>query len=96
MTNIENLVFMQTEDDMVSLERDDGNVIIYPAHLIPACYHEGHIIKSIVHSEDYIEFIELNVPEMEARYARIQARAARIRARAMRSTNNNVDTTTEN
>lgn len=92
MTNIENLVFMQTEDNMVSLERSDGTVIIYPACLIPTCYHEGHIIKSIVHSEDSIEFIELNVAEMEARHARISARAARIRARAMRSTENNVDT----
>lgn len=92
MENTENLVFMQTEDEMVSLERDDGTVIIYPAHLIPACYHEGHIIKSIVHSEDSIEFIELNVAEMEARHARISARVARIRARAMKSTNNNVDT----
>lgn len=92
MTNIENLVVMQTEDNMVSLERADGTVIIYPANLIPSCYHEGHIIKSIVHSEDFIEFIELNVAEMEARHSRISSRAARIRARAMRSTENNVDT----
>ncbi|MBQ7410870.1 MAG: hypothetical protein IJW20_05775 [Clostridia bacterium] len=92
MTNIENLVFMQTEDNMVSLERADGTVIIYPASLIPSCYHEGHIIKSIVHSEDFIEFVELNVAEMEARHARISSRVARIRARAMRSTENNVDT----
>lgn len=93
MTDIENLVFMQTEDNMVSLERSDGTVIIYPASFIPSCYHEGHIIKSIVHSENNIEFIELNMDEMKARHERIRARAARIRKRAINSTNKKVEPT---
>ena len=50
-------------------------------------FKEGDIIISIVHSEQYIEFVEVDTLEMEARHARIAARAARIRARAQRSTN---------
>ena len=83
----ERLVFMQTEDGMVSFERDDGSIIIYPKDAVPENFKEGDIIISIVHSEDYIEFIEVDTVEMEARYARVSARAARIRARAQRATN---------
>ena len=83
----ERLVFMQTEDGMVSFERDDGSTIIYPISGVPDNFKEGDIIISIVHSEQYIEFVEVDTLEMEARHARIAARAARIRARAQRSTN---------
>ena len=82
----ENLVFMQVEDNMVSFERNDGSTIIYPQELVPEHFKEGDIIISIVHSEEHIEFIEINVAEMKARHARITARAARIRCRAKRST----------
>lgn len=82
----ERLVFMQTEDGMVSFERDDGSTIIYPKDAVPENFKEGDIIISIVHSEDYIEFIELDTAEMQARHERIAARAARLRARAQRST----------
>ena len=82
----ERLVFMQTEDNMVSFERDDGSTIIYPQEAVPSTFKEGDIIISIVHSEDFIEFIELDTAEMEARHARIAARAARLRARARRTT----------
>lgn len=82
----ERLVFMQTEDNMVSFERDDGSTIIYPKTAVPETFKEGDIIISIVHSEEYIEFIELDTLEMEARHARIAARAARLRARAQRAT----------
>lgn len=82
----ERLVFMQTEDNMVSFERDDGSTIIYPKDAVPDNFKEGDIIISIVHSEENIEFIELDVTEMQARHARIAARAARLRARAQRST----------
>jgi len=82
----ERLVFMQTEDGMVSFERDDGTTIIYPVNCVPENFKEGDIIISIVHSEEHIEFLELDTAEMEARHARISDRAARIRARAKRST----------
>lgn len=84
----ERLVFMQIEDNMVSFERDDGSTIIYPKKSVPDNFKEGDIIISIVHSEEYIEFIELDTAEMEARHARIADRAARIRARAQRTTDN--------
>lgn len=82
----ERLVFMQTEDNMVSFERDDGSTIIYPKEAVPENFKEGDIIISIVHSENLIEFIELDTAEMEARHARVSARAARLRARAQRTT----------
>ena len=83
----ERLVFMQTEDNMVSFERNDGSTIIYPKEHVPENFKEGDIIISIVHSEELIEFIELDTAEMQARHARIAARAARLRARAQRATN---------
>ena len=82
----EKLLYMQTEDGMVSFERDDGSTIIYPLSSVPDTFKEGDIIISIVHGEDYIEFIEIDTAEMEARRARVAARAARIRARAQRAT----------
>ena len=83
----ERLVFMQIEDNMVSFERNDGSTIIYPKESVPDNFKEGDIIISVVHSEEYIEFIELDTAEMKARHARIAARAARLRARAQRTTN---------
>ena len=82
----ERLLHMQTEDGMVSFERDDGSTIIYPQNAVPDTFKEGDIILAIVHSEQYIEFIEIDTAEMEARHARIAARAARLRARAQRAT----------
>ncbi len=82
----ERLVYMQTEDGMVSFERDDGSTIIYPRVAVPETFKEGDIIISIVHSEEHIEFIEIDTAEMEARHTRIAARATRIRARAQRAT----------
>lgn len=82
----ERLLYMQTEDGMVSFERDDGSTIIYPLSNVPDTFKEGDIIISIVHNEDSIEFIEIDTVEMEARRARVAARAARIRARAQRAT----------
>ena len=84
----ERLVFMQIEDGMVSFERNDGSTIIYPISKVPDTFKEGDIILSIVHSEDFIEFLELDTLEMEARHARISEKASRIRARARRSSNN--------
>ena len=72
---------------MVSFERDDGSTIIYPLNLVPVDFKEGDIIISIVHNEDFIEFIEIDTAEMEERHARISSKAARLRARAQRTTN---------
>ena len=82
----EKLVYMQTEDGMVSFERNDGSTIIYPLSSVPNDFKEGDIIISVVHSDNFIEFIEVDTAEMEARHARIASRAARIRARAQRAT----------
>ncbi len=84
---IENLVFLRVEDQVVAFERSDGSVLYYPFELVPFSYKDGDIIKSIVHSEDNIEFIELNTEEMHARHEKISPIAARIRRRARRTTN---------
>lgn len=82
----ERLIFMQIEDEMVTFEREDGSTIIYPQSAVPKNFKDGDIIISIVHSEENIEFIELDIVQMEARHARIAAITARLRARAQRST----------
>ncbi len=87
MINVENLVFLRLEDQVAAFERSDGTVLYRPFDTVPSSYKEGDIIKSIVHSEDNIEFIELNKEEMVARHAKISPIAARIRRRAKRSTN---------
>jgi len=84
---LERIVFMQIEDDMVTFERENGNSIIYPRALVSEPYQEGDIIKAIVHSEELIELLEIDVEEMERRSARIKDRKSRIRERAIRSTN---------
>ena len=81
---VELLVFMQTEDEMVTFERKGGDTIIYPLCYVPAPYKEGDIIKAIVHGEEYIEFIELDVDEMNVRRAAMQEKIARLRKRARR------------
>lgn len=82
---IERIVFMQTEDNMVTFERDNGNTIIYPIYSVPAQYKEGDVIKVIVHNEDFIEFIELDEDEMAARRARVAGKRARLGKRARRN-----------
>ena len=84
---VERIVFMQIEDNMVSFERENGDTIIYPKDLIPSSYTNGDIIKVIVHSEDEIEFLELDTEEMERRRLSLIETKSRLRARAIRSTN---------
>lgn len=83
----ERIVFMQVEDNMVTFERENGDTIIYPINLVPDVYTNGDIIKAIVHSEDVIEFLELDTEEMERRHLSLLEEKARLRARAKRSTN---------
>lgn len=87
----ENLVFMQIEDNLVTLEREGGSTIIYPIYLVPASYKEGDIIESIVHDkENFIEFLELNTHEMKLRHEKITPKKLRLRDRAKRGTNHDV------
>ena len=83
----EKIVFMQTEDNMVTFERENGDTIIYPLVLVPSCYEEGTIIKSIIHENHFIEFLELDYDEMLSRREKIRTKKLGLRARARRSTN---------
>lgn len=87
----EKIVFMQTEDDMVTFEREGGSTIIYPIYLVPDSYNEGDIIEAIVHDkENFIEFLELDTDEMNLRRANITPKKSRLRDRAKRGTNHDV------
>lgn len=79
----ENILFMQTEDGMVTFERQTRETIIYPLDKVPSQYHEGNLIRAIVHDEDNIEFIELVPPEeTAARREAIHRKSSRLRWRA--------------
>lgn len=82
----EKIVFMQNEDNMVTFEKENGDTIIYPLVLVPSCYEEGHIIKAILHENDFIEFLELDYDEMISRREKIHEKKQGLRARARRST----------
>lgn len=86
---IERLIIMQTEDNMLSLEREDKTTIIYPLSLLPNTfpYKEGDIVKSIVHNEDFIEFLELDSEAMERKRSQRKGKSQRLRERARRATN---------
>lgn len=81
----ERIVFMQTEDMMVTFEKEDGSTITYPIFLIPEPYKEGDIIKVILHA-DYIEFLELDLDEMERRKVILQAKKMSLKERIKRNT----------
>ena len=83
----EKIVFMQVEDNMVTFEKENGDTIIYPIDLVPFDFLEGDIIKAIIHSEDFIEFLELDIDEMNRRREEIRSKKAGLRDRARRSTN---------
>lgn len=82
----ERIVFMQTEDNMVTFEKEDGSTIVYPIFLVPGQYKEGDIIRVKLHL-DYIEFLELDTDEMEHRRESLLAKKSRLRERAKRGTN---------
>ena len=82
----EKLVFMQVEDMMVTLEKENGETIIYPIVFVPQDYKEGDIIKVKIHL-DWIEFIELDSEEMKLRKEKIADKKVSIKERAKRSTN---------
>lgn len=84
---IEKIVFMQVEDGMVTFERENSDTIIYPIALVPISFKEGDIIKAIIHEENVIEFLEIDIEEMEYRREKIAKRKASIRERAKRSSN---------
>lgn len=68
---VEKIVHMQVEDKMVTFEKEDGTTIIYPVNLVPQCYKEGDIIRANILPEG-IEFLELDVEEMELRRMKLQ------------------------
>ena len=82
----ENIVFLQCEDDFVTFEKDDGTTITYPIGCVPFGYKDGDIITVIIHDK-FIEFLELNIDEMNRRYANMAEKKSRLRNRAKRSTN---------
>ena len=87
----ERLIIMQTEDGMVSLEREDRTTLIYPLQSFPKNIPnvEGTIIRAIVHSEDCIEFIAIDTIAMEEskrKRAQRKGKRQRLRERARRST----------
>jgi len=83
----ERLVFMQVEDGIAQFETESGDSIFYPANLMPDIYKEGDIILSVIHSEDFIEFFEVDYAEMRRREERVLKRIQSLRLRAKRSTN---------
>lgn len=82
----ERIVFMQVEDMMATFEREDGSTISYPVPMVPQPYKEGDVIKAIIHF-DWIEFVELDIEEMERRRAQVARQKLVLRQRARRSTN---------
>lgn len=84
---IERIVFMQVEDNMVTFEKENGDTIIYPKYLVPEHYKEGDIINAIVYDEEYIEFFEIDLEEMERRRKLLRDKKIKLRKRAKRSTN---------
>lgn len=84
---MERIVFMQTEDNMVTFERENGKTIIYPEVLVPQKYKTGDIIKVIILGEDRIVFIGRDQKEMDCRQANIKEKKMSLRERARRTTN---------
>ena len=83
--NEERIVFMQTEDRQVTFERENGDTIIYALALVPPEYKEGDIIKAIVHDESFIEFLELDVDEMNRRRQSSRLKRERLGRRIRRA-----------
>jgi len=77
----ERLVIMQTEDNITTLEKEDGDTLYFPSSLIPSSYSEGDIVNAIIYSEDKIEFLGLDAEEMERRRLAIQEKKAKLRDR---------------
>lgn len=83
--NEERIVFMQTEDRQVTFERENGDTIIYALALVPSQYKEGDIIRAIVHDENFIEFLDLDVDEMNRRRECNRLRRERLGKRVRRA-----------
>lgn len=84
---MERIVFMQTEDNMVTFERENGTTIVYPLDMVPQKYKSGDIIKATILGEDHIIFLGLDQKEMDRRQANIETKKMTLRERARRTTN---------
>lgn len=80
----EKIVFLQCEDDIVTFEKENGDTIMYPLSIVPSAYKDGDIIKVIIH-DDFIEFLELDIDEMNHRRAQMADKKCRLRNRARKS-----------
>ena len=78
---IERLTIMQTEDNVTTLERENGDTIFYSANTIPTSYSEGDIVTAIVYSNDKIDFLGLDSEEIERRRLAIQEKKSKLRDR---------------
>lgn len=84
---VERIVLMHIEDNMVTFEKENGNTINYPQSLLPAGYVEGDIIKSVIHNENHISFLELDTDEMNRRRENLMKKKSRLRNRTKKNTN---------
>ena len=84
---MERIVFMQTEDNMVTFERENGTTIIYPIDMVPQKYKLGDIIKVTILGDDNIIFLGRDQKEMERRQANIEEKKMSLKERARRTTN---------
>lgn len=66
---MERLTLMSVEDEIATLEKDDGSTIYYPYDEILEDYSLGDVIKVHIYNKSYIEFIEVDFHEMERRRA---------------------------
>lgn len=83
------LLYMQVEDEVVSFETDDREVIQYSVYLVPPEYKRGDIIWCDVTAHGtsfYIDFTnaQIDKAEMLRRKTRIDAKARGLRNRIKR------------
>lgn len=79
---VEKIVYMQQEDNMVTFERENGDTIIYPKDSVPGLYVQGDIIKAVISDNNSIQFLELDIEEMNLRSQILKYRKSKIRERA--------------
>lgn len=77
----ERIVFLKEEDGIVTFQRENKETVIYPKRLLPKHYLQGDIIEAIIHKDYSIEFIGLDIEEMNKKRANLENRLARLKRR---------------
>lgn len=77
----ERLTIMQTENNITTLEKENGDTLYYSANMIPASYSEGDIVTAVIYSESKIDFLGLDTGEMERRRLAVQEKKSKLRDR---------------